>query len=128
MQQLLRWAFTPANDRNSSAVAEVTHAATHDREMFPIRPVDIEVVLALWNWSQMPAIKQELVTLEKCDPELRKKLHIVTSWGPLPVYPAVVSSKLPGKFIFFCSIFKIPPDWMFKQGTINHDCSKKLGR
>ena len=64
----------------------------------------------------------------KCDPELRKKLHIVTSWGPLPVYPAVVSSKLPGKFIFFCSIFKIPPDWMFKQGTINHDCSKKLGR
>ncbi|XP_071790001.1 uncharacterized protein [Asterias amurensis] len=31
----------------------------------------------------------------KCDPELRKKLHIVTSWGPLPVYPAVVSSKLP---------------------------------
>ena len=70
MQQLLRWAFTPTTDRNSSAVAEVTHAATHDREMFPIRPVDTEMGLASWNWSQMPAIKQKLVTLEKFDPEL----------------------------------------------------------
>ena len=70
MQQLLRWAFTPTTCTNSSAVAEVTHAATHDRHMFPIRPVDTEMGLASWSWSQMPAIKQKLVTQEKFDPEL----------------------------------------------------------
>ena len=67
MQQLVRWAFTPTTCRNSSAVAEVTHAATHDREMFPIRPVDTRMGLASWSWSQMPAIKQKLVTQQKLD-------------------------------------------------------------
>ncbi|XP_038074692.1 uncharacterized protein LOC119742634 isoform X1 [Patiria miniata] len=31
----------------------------------------------------------------KTHPELRDKLHVVTSWGPLPVYPGVVNSELP---------------------------------
>ncbi|XP_038078672.1 uncharacterized protein LOC119745999 isoform X2 [Patiria miniata] len=31
----------------------------------------------------------------KGHPELRDKLHVVTSWGPLPVYPGVVNSELP---------------------------------
>ncbi|XP_038055296.1 uncharacterized protein LOC119727475 [Patiria miniata] len=35
----------------------------------------------------------------KGHPELRDKLHVVTSWGPLPVYPGVVNSELPASII-----------------------------
>ncbi|XP_022103895.1 uncharacterized protein LOC110986379 [Acanthaster planci] len=31
----------------------------------------------------------------KAHPKLKDKLHVVTSWGPLPVYPGVVNSELP---------------------------------
>ena len=35
MHRMLAWAFTPATGLRSSAMAEVLHAVTHDRGMFP---------------------------------------------------------------------------------------------
>ena len=68
MRQFVIWSFTPTTDRESSAVAEVRDAVLHDRDMFPIGPVDRDMGWASWRWSTMPAIKQKLVLTYKCDP------------------------------------------------------------
>ncbi|XP_038075784.1 uncharacterized protein LOC119743452 isoform X2 [Patiria miniata] len=39
----------------------------------------------------------------KAHPELRDKLHVVTSWGPLPVYPGVANSELPEEVRYLSS-------------------------
>lgn len=83
-QQFVAWAFTPAIDKNSPAVAEVIKAAKQDMDMFPVRPLDTTMGQASWSWSQMPAIKQKLVTQAKFDPGLnlfRRGAHM-----PLMIY------------------------------------------
>jgi ABC-type phosphate/phosphonate transport system substrate-binding protein len=39
-----------------------------------------------------------LNTFRSLHPECSKKIHTLTSWGPLPVHPIVVNSRLPGEY------------------------------
>ncbi|XP_038075956.1 uncharacterized protein LOC119743616 [Patiria miniata] len=49
-------------------------------------------------------INSNILALQmKTNPELRDKLHDVTSWGPLPVYPGVANSELPEEVRYLSS-------------------------